>query len=141
MAFTVPNRLINSIQTTDRWERSLRQVKSRQGYEQTHVRTCMHWNSNLRILLCATRRSMWCSRPSASPLSKSSATIMKSLSGASYCSGLAAFACKRENGQKSAPDWLVPIRHKLRHEFVSSLCQMCDDCHRQIPDIMSSQVT
>lgn len=49
--------------------------------------TCMHWNSRVIILLRATSCSTWHPRPSAKPLSRSRATIMKSLSGASYWSG------------------------------------------------------
>lgn len=49
--------------------------------------TCMHWYIRVRMLLRATSCSMVPPKPSASPLRRSKATIMKSLSGASYWSG------------------------------------------------------
>lgn len=49
--------------------------------------TCMHWYMRVRMLLRATSCSMVPPKPSASPLRRSRATIMKSLSGASYWSG------------------------------------------------------
>lgn len=49
--------------------------------------SCMHWKSSVMMLLRATSCSTWQPSPSARPLSRSSATIMKSLSGASYWSG------------------------------------------------------
>lgn len=55
--------------------------------------SCIHWYSNCIRLEFSTRWLMCPSSPSASPLNKSNATIMKSLSGASNCSGLWLFAC------------------------------------------------
>lgn len=49
--------------------------------------TCMHWYIRVRMLLRATSCSMVPPKPSARPLRRSRATIMKSLSGASYWSG------------------------------------------------------
>lgn len=49
--------------------------------------TCMHWYRRVRMLLRATSCSMVPPKPSASPLKRSKATIMKSLSGASCWSG------------------------------------------------------
>lgn len=52
----------------------------------------MHWYISVRMLLRATSCSMLPPSPSARPLSKSRATIIKSLSGASYWSGWALFS-------------------------------------------------
>lgn len=49
--------------------------------------TCMHWYMRVRMLLRATSCSIVPPKPSARPLRRSKATIMKSLSGASYWSG------------------------------------------------------
>lgn len=59
--------------------------------------TCMHWYISVNILLRATSCSMLPPSPSAKPLSKSRATIMKSLSGASYWSGWALCNWKKNN--------------------------------------------
>ena len=58
------------------------------GEKRNYRLTCTHWYSRCMMLLPATSLSMWPSRPSASPESRSRATIMKSLSGMSICSGL-----------------------------------------------------
>lgn len=54
--------------------------------------SCIHWYNSCITLLFNTRRSMWPSSPSANPLRRSNATIIKSLSGASNCSGLCVLA-------------------------------------------------
>ena len=58
--------------------------------------TCIHWKSSFSILLLDTRVSICCSSPSARPLRRSRATIMKSLSGGSYCSGFWTLIWKQE---------------------------------------------
>lgn len=55
--------------------------------------TCMHWKRRVMMFERATSCSTWPPRPSASPLSRSRATIMKSLSGASYWSGCWLYIC------------------------------------------------
>lgn len=57
------------------------------GGKRNGQRTCMHWYMRVRMLLQATSCSMVPPKPSARPLRRSKATIMKSLSGASYWSG------------------------------------------------------
>lgn len=63
--------------------------------------TCIHWKRRVIILLRATSCSTWHPRPSAKPLNRSRATIMKSLSGASYWSGcwLYIYKLRMENQQ------------------------------------------
>lgn len=53
----------------------------------------MHWKRRVIMFERATSCSTWPPRPSASPLSRSKATIMKSLSGASYWSGCWLYIC------------------------------------------------
>lgn len=55
--------------------------------------TCMHWKSRVMMLERATSCSTCSPKPSARPLNRSSATIMKSLSGASYWSGCWLYIC------------------------------------------------
>lgn len=57
------------------------------------IGSCIHKWSNSIIVLFWTSFSIWPFKPSARPESKSSATIMKSLSGASNASGRCVFAC------------------------------------------------
>lgn len=87
------------------------------------VGSCIHWYSSCIMLELTTRFSMWLSSPSASPESRSSATIMKSLSGASNCSGCCMWACNRQmtNYRSMTTDKDRPQRAGLRSKWNSQL--------------------
>lgn len=70
--------------------------------------TCIHWYKSCIMLLDITSDSICPLRPSAKPLSKSNATIMKSLSGASNCSGFVTFACKYSK------DYVINLKYILK---------------------------
>ncbi len=61
----------------------------------------MHWKTRVMMLLRVTSCSTLAPSPSARPLSRSRATIMKSLSGASYWSGCWLYICT-ENRKKTS---------------------------------------
>lgn len=81
------------------WAKPYRHTPSQLIY-----RTCMHWKSRVMMLLRVTSCSTWVPSPSARPLSRSRATIMKSLSGASYWSGCWLYIYNK-NGTKRSREW------------------------------------
>lgn len=76
----------------------------------------MHWYISVRILLRATSCSMLPPSPSAKPLSKSRATIMKSLSGASYWSGWALCNCNKYAFSK----WALVILRSMHKKSIKT---------------------
>lgn len=58
------------------------------------IGSCIHWYNKCMIFESTTSFSIWPFSPSASPDRRSRATIIKSLSGASNCSGLWVLAWK-----------------------------------------------
>lgn len=67
--------------------------------------TCMHWKSSVMMLERATSCSTCPPKPSARPLRRSKATIMKSLSGASYWSGCWLYIYSDIAGNRSPFFW------------------------------------
>lgn len=99
--FNLVSHYLNLLMQGCTWEKQAFVKSPRRANElclTSGIGSCIHWYSRCIMLLLETRASIWLSSPSARPDKRSRATIMKSLSGASNCSGFWEFACRVGGG-------------------------------------------
>lgn len=95
----------------------------------------MHWKSRVMMLLRATRVSTWPPSPSAKPLKRSRATIMKSLSGASYWSGCWLYIWDTGTEEKVKVGQQDKISAEKKTHFLVKVSVWCSPW----PELMSSE--